>query len=68
MPNKNVYFNNRHYIIKVLGEDVDIDPPTGVEIDDSTNTIGVGGNYRSYQFAFTSDFSTTGKIYIIGDK
>jgi hypothetical protein len=68
MPNKNVYFNNRHYIIKVLAEDVDIDPPTGVTIDNSTNTIGVGGNYRSYQFAFTSDFSTTGKIYIIGDK
>jgi hypothetical protein len=68
MPNKNVYWNNRHYFIKVLGENVDIDPPTGVEIDDSTNKIGVGGNYRSYQFAFTSDFSTTGKIYIIGDK
>jgi hypothetical protein len=68
MPNKNVYWNNRHYIIKILVEDVDFATPTGVSIDNNTNTIGVSTNYRSYQFAFTSDFSTTGKIYIIGDK
>jgi hypothetical protein len=68
MPNKNVYWNNRHYIIKILVEDVDFATPTGVSIDNDTNTIGVSTNYRSYQFAFTSDFSTTGKIYIIGDK
>ena len=68
MPNKNAYWNDRHYIIKVLSQDVDIDPPTGVTIDNSTSTINVGGSYRSFQFVFTSDFSTTGKIFIIGDK
>jgi hypothetical protein len=68
MPNKNTYWNDRHYIIKVLSQDVDIDPPTGVTIDNSTSTINVGGSYRSFQFVFTSDFSTTGKIFIIGDK
>jgi hypothetical protein len=68
MPNKQANWNNRHYIIKVLGQNVDIDPPTGVKIDDSTNTINVGGSYRSFQFAFTSDFESSGLIYIIGDK
>jgi hypothetical protein len=68
MPNKNAYWNNRHYIIKILVEDVDFATPTGVSIDNNTNTIGVSTNYRSYQFAFTSDFSFTGKIFIIGDK
>jgi hypothetical protein len=52
MPNKNVYWNNRHYIIKILVEDVDFATPTGVSIDNNTNTIGVSTNYRSYQFAF----------------
>ena len=68
MPGKNAYWNNRHYFIKVLGQDVDIDPPTGVTIDNSTSTINIGGGYRSFQFAFTSDFQFTGKIFIIGDK
>jgi hypothetical protein len=68
MPGKNAYWNNRHYFIKVLGQDVDIDPPAGVTIDNSTSTINIGGGYRSFQFAFTSDFQFTGKIFIIGDK